>query len=83
VTSAPAPAAPSALSLEAAVRRGLRGDAARLAREALAEESEMRLVEERLIPALDQVGADYEQGYHFSRPLPPDQFMRYLETQAF
>ena len=60
--SAPAPAAPSALSLEAAVRRGLRGDAARLAREALAEENEMRLVEERLIPALDQVGADYEQG---------------------
>lgn len=30
-----------------------------------------------------RMGADFEQGYYFSRPLPPDQFMSYLEAQAF
>ena len=63
VTAAPA-AAPSTagLSLEAAIVKGLRGEAARLAREALQTQGEMQVVEERLIPALDQVGTDYEQG---------------------
>lgn len=55
----------SALTLEEAVLRGLRGDAARLAREALQHEKEMDIVENRLIPTLDRVGADYEAGRAF------------------
>jgi EAL domain-containing protein (putative c-di-GMP-specific phosphodiesterase class I) len=27
------------------------------------------------------MGADYQQGYYFSRPLPPDQFVDYLKAQ--
>ena len=27
------------------------------------------------------MGADYQQGYYFSRPLPPDQFVDYLKSQ--
>lgn len=50
----------ASLSLEDAVYRGLRGDAGRIARELLTSESEMEIVEKRLIPALDRVGSDYE-----------------------
>ena len=62
--AAPAPAAPAvgALTLEEAVIRGLEGDAGRLAREALNTQDGLSLVEQRLIPALDRVGADYEAG---------------------
>ena len=65
--SAPAvPAAPGgSLTLEDAVARGLKADAARLAKEALEREGELSLVEKRLIPALDRVGADYEAGRAF------------------
>ena len=56
--------APS-LTLEEAVARGLEGDAGRLAREALQTQNELSLVEGRLIPALDRVGADYEAGRAF------------------
>ena len=65
------PAAPPAksggglLTLEDAVIRGLKADAARLAREALETGDGVALVEERLIPALDTVGADYEAGRAF------------------
>ena len=62
--SAASGAAPS-LTLEEAVARGLEGDAGRLAREALQSQDELSLVEERLIPALDRVGADYEAGRAF------------------
>lgn len=57
-----APAPTGSLTLEDAVIRGLKGDAARLARETLKTEAEMDVVENRLIPALDRVGADYEAG---------------------
>lgn len=63
--AAPAPAAPAqagGLTLEEAVVRGLEGDAGRLAREALNTQDGLSLVEQRLIPALDKVGADYEAG---------------------
>lgn len=50
------------LTLEEAIFRGLKGDAGRLARQALQTEDELTLVEQRLIPALDQVGEKYEQG---------------------
>ena len=59
------PAAAGPATLEAAIRQGLKADAQRLAREALAAESEMELVEGQLIPALDRVGADYEAGRAF------------------
>ena len=65
---APAQAVPApagALTLEEAVARGLEGDAGRLAREALRTQDELSLVEHRLIPALDKVGADYEAGRAF------------------
>lgn len=55
----------SSMTLEEAVFRGLKGEAARLAREALQSEKEMDIVEKRLIPTLDRVGADYEAGRAF------------------
>ena len=60
-----APAASGAMTLEEAIRRGFPGAAARLAREALQTEEGLSLVETRLIPALDRVGLDYEQGIAF------------------
>ena len=53
------------MTLEEAIRRGFPGAAARLAREALQTEEGLSLVETRLIPALDRVGLDYEQGIAF------------------
>ncbi len=58
-------AAPASMTLEDAIIRGLKGDAARLAREALASPDAPDLVESALIPALDKVGADYEAGRAF------------------
>ena len=67
--SAPAapvsPAADTGMTLEDAVIRGLRADAARLARQALETEEPLSLVNGRLIPALDVVGSGYEQGTLF------------------
>ena len=62
----PAAAAPvSAATVGEAVRRGLRAEAARLARTAIEEKGPLPVVEEELIPALDQVGLAYEQGKAF------------------
>ncbi len=55
----------SAMTLDDAILRGLKADAARLAREALAAQPDIDLVESHLIPALDRVGADYEAGRAF------------------
>ena len=63
--TAPAPGGNSELTLDDAIVRGLRADAGRLAKEALAQEDELSLVERRLIPALDKVGEGYEQGTLF------------------
>lgn len=58
--------AQAAFSLEEAVRRGLRAEAERAAREKLSEgEAPMDLVEKRLLPALTQVGDGYEAGTLF------------------
>ena len=58
--------AQAAFSLEEAVRRGLRAEAERAARERLSEgEAPMGLVEKRLLPALTQVGDGYEAGTLF------------------
>ncbi len=64
-TAAPKAQAASRLTLEEAVIRGLGADAAQLARQALETEEPMALVENCLIPALDRVGAEYEQGRAF------------------
>ena len=63
--SAARPVPAGTLTLEEAIARGLRGDAARLAREALETEDGLVLVERRLIPALDAVGDGYERGTVF------------------
>ena len=58
--------AQAAFSLEETVRRGLRAEAERAARERLSEgEAPMDLVEKRLLPALTQVGDGYEAGTLF------------------
>lgn len=60
------PAAPAgAMTLADAIARGLKAEAARLAKEALATCDELALVEQHLIPALDKVGVDYEKGVVF------------------
>ena len=65
-TPAPAAAAASGeLTLDDAIARGLRADAARLAKAQLAVEDELSLVEGHLIPALDRVGEGYETGKVF------------------
>jgi len=59
-------AAPSGqLTLEDAVIRGLKAEAAKLAKAALETEGELAVVEGHLIPALDAVGEDYEKGRMF------------------
>lgn len=60
--AAPIPAAQSGLTLADAIFRGLSGEAGRLAQEALAGREPLELVEGELIPALDRVGEEYEQG---------------------
>ena len=29
-----------------------------------------------------ELGCDYEQGYYFSKPIPPAEFIAYMEAQA-
>ncbi len=53
------------LTLEEAVARGMEAEAARLAKLDLESEDELQLVENRLIPALDGVGKEYEEGRAF------------------
>lgn len=56
---------PAVMSLTEAICRGLKAESARLAREELQQHTELELVENVLIPALDQVGTDYERGVAF------------------
>ena len=65
VAAAAPAAAASSMTLEDAIMRGLKTDAAKLAREALSSVSELELVEKQLIPALDRVGEGYEAGKVF------------------
>lgn len=53
------------MTLEEAIIRGLRSEAASLAKGYLTSGSELSLVEECLIPALDKIGDDYEKGKAF------------------
>lgn len=53
------------MTLDEAVIRGLKSEAGKLAKKALAQVSELALVEQHLIPALDRVGEGYEAGRLF------------------
>ena len=57
--------APGLLTLQEAVIRGRKKEAARMAREMLKTQPPLSLVDGHLIPALDRVGEDYEQGKAF------------------
>lgn len=64
----PAAAAPQDkgdMTLKSAVAHGLRADAARLTEEALGSHAPLDIVNDMLIPALDEVGAEYEKGTLF------------------
>ncbi len=60
-----APSSLASMTLEDAILRGLKAEAAKLAKELLKTEAPLSLVEQRLIPALDKVGLDYEKGVVF------------------
>ena len=61
---APAAAAAS-MTLGEAIRRGLRNEAGKLTAEALKTRDGMELVQQELIPALEETGVKYEQGKVF------------------
>ena len=57
--------APQAMTIEEAVLKGMKEEAARLARALLETMEPLELVNQHLIPALDEVGARYERGQIF------------------
>lgn len=66
VSAAPTPAAPTAgMDINTAVAKGLKDECARLTRELLKSKTELEIINELLIPALDQVGTRYEKGELF------------------
>ena len=61
-----APAAPGKeLTLQDAIRRGMKKEAARITADALKAGSGMEIVEQELIPALEKTGEAYEKGSVF------------------
>ncbi len=46
-------------------------------KQVVAEGVETEEMKEELI----RIGCDFEQGYYFSRPIPPDEFMKYMEKE--
>ena len=64
VKSAPA-AAGKELTLQDAIRRGMKKEAARITADALKAGSGMEIVEQELIPALEKTGEAYEKGTVF------------------
>ena len=63
--SAPRSAAAGTVTLETAIVKGLKDEAARLTKEKLTTATGLEIVQQVLIPALDQVGTDYERGRIF------------------
>ena len=61
VQEAAAPAPPAELTLGEAVRRGLKEDAVQLTINALKEQEPMDVINQILIPALNDVGSDFEK----------------------
>ena len=56
---------PEQMTIERAVINGLKDETARLAEELLLQHSELTIINELLIPALDKVGEQYEKGIIF------------------
>ena len=63
--TAVAETAKSAMTLEQAVMRGLKKEASELAKTELETSDEINIIQNKLIPALDKVGSDYESGKAF------------------
>jgi 5-methyltetrahydrofolate--homocysteine methyltransferase len=67
--AAPAPAAPQkaapGMDMDTAVARGLKDECARLTEQLLEQKTELEVINEVLIPALDKVGEGYERGELF------------------
>ncbi len=64
-TQAATPAANSSFTLADAVSHGMKQEAAKLTADALQSTEPLVIINEHLIPALDQVGAQYEAGTMF------------------
>lgn len=60
-----APSAPAALTLEQAIVGGLRQEAVTLTRQQLEQAETMAVIQEVLVPILDKVGKQFEQGKLF------------------
>ena len=65
--SAPAatPSVPGGMDIDTAVAKGLKDECARLTKELLNTKTELEIINELLIPALDKVGERYEKGEIF------------------
>lgn len=63
--AAPAPSGSSGMDIDTAVAKGLKDECARLTRELLQSKTEMEVINDYLIPALDKVGDQYEKGKIF------------------
>ena len=57
--------AKAGMALEEAVIKGLKGEAKQIAEKELETSDELTVIQTKLIPALDKVGADYESGKAF------------------
>ena len=57
--------AKAGMTLEEAVIKGLKGEAKQIAEKELEASDELTVIQTKLIPALDKVGADYESGKAF------------------
>ncbi len=62
VTAAPDTPAADGSGLERAIARGLRAEAVEIARTLLTERDGLAIISDEIIPALDRVGAGFEQG---------------------
>ncbi|MCD7843638.1 MAG: homocysteine S-methyltransferase family protein [Clostridiales bacterium] len=60
-----APAASAGMDIDTAIAKGLKEECARLTKELLQSKTELEIINELLIPALDRVGDRYEKGEIF------------------
>ncbi len=64
-TAPVAPAASAGMDIDTAIAKGLKDECARLTKELLQGKTELEIINELLIPALDRVGDRYEKGEIF------------------
>lgn len=75
------------MTIEDAIYRGFKAEARQCTQELLLKMGEVRLVNERLIPALDVVGAEFEAGKLFlpqlrRRPRRPRPLLRWSSSPS-